>query len=569
MTAEMAGESSAEMHLPDSPGSHESMDDIFDGAFNAVPEGESLHDSTESFDHAFDDEAKTDDKTSKKDENMTKTPETPNHTTSMNSEDNAKETLNEPSKIERSSHDNSSKNDGGWQNDVVDIPHRRELIRQIAQLLKDRKQNPTPKWLKELPYKARKLEEQLYKSAASLEAYLDESTLKHRLKKVAYAITSQFHIAKGGTKTKKKVISSGIGQSTSSSSNQAIPQQMPFDSRLSTDVQGDNIGSGGMTFEKKVGRGNSGNASNSGGEGLSALEQQQQQNQKLQDQILENIRQQQEIMKTLMENGSSGGVNISDGGLNNNSNDQQGIFGNSQNQVADNSMLAAITSQGLMNTAQQTMNVPNQMTSMGLNAGGLGGMNAGGLGGMNAGGLGGMNAGGLGGMNAGGLSGINSGLNTGGFNAGLGNFNPAGLNQTGMDSSGGLNLSAGGMNGGLGTTGSVNPLLAQQLMQQRMQLPGSSQAQMAMMNNVLRNSLTGQSNPSALNAALLASNMNSASATGINPTMPPPNINSVTRSSFSASNGSGLMGGGNNMTGSGNRNYGSGDPSLSPTSFQW
>lgn len=545
----MAGESSAEKHIPDLLGSHESMDDIFEGAFNSVPE-ESLHDSTESFDNTFDDEAKTDEKTSKKDDTMTKPPETPNLTTSMNSEDNIKEPINEPSRIGRASNDNGSKNDGGWQNDVADIPHRRELIRQIAQLLKDRKQNPTPKWLKELPYKARKLEEQLYKSAASLEAYLDESTLKNRLKKVAYAITSQFHIAKGGTKKKNKVTNSGIGQSTSSSSNQAIEEQMPFDSRLSGDAQGDNKGSGRMAFEDKGGGGNSSNASNSGGgKGLSALEQQQQQNQKLQDQILENIRQQQEIMKTLMENGISGGGTKCDGGsnLNNSPNDQPGIFGNAQTQVPDNSVLTAMTQQGLINNGQQMMNVHNQMPGM---AGGALGLTGGGL-------------------TGGGLTGMNAGLNTSGFNTGLGNLNAAGLNQTGMDSSVGLNLSAGGMNGGLGTTGVVNPLLAQQIMQQRMQLSGSSQAQMAVMNNVLRNSLTGQSNPSALNAAILASNMNSASATGINPSMPPPNMNSVTRSSFSASNGSGLMGGGNDMTGGANRNQGSGDPSLSPTSFQW
>lgn len=425
-------------------------------------------------------------------------------------------------------------------------------------MLKDRKQNPTQKWLKELPYKARKLEEQLYKSASSLEAYLDESTLKHRLKKVAYAITSQFHIAKGGTKKKKQGTSavtsgSSIGQSTSS--NQPVQQPTQFDRRLSVDPQGDANGEGGMSFENKNegamslddkggGGSNAINVSGSdgggggGGGGLSAIEQQQQANQKLQDQILENIRQQQEIMKNLMANNNSGGANSSDAAnnLNNSTNDQQGLFGNAQNQVADNSMLAAMTSQGLINSVggQQAMNVSNQMTGMG---GGTMGLNANGLTGMNA---------------------------------GLGNFNAGGLNQSGMDGSGGLNLSAGGgMNTGLGTAGGVNPLLAQQLMQQRMQMQGSSQAQMAMMNNVLRNSLTGQSNPTALNAAFLASNMNSASGSGINPTMPPPNMNSVTRSSFSANNSAGLMGGANDMLGGGARNNGSGDPSLSPTSFQW
>lgn len=43
-----------------------------------------------------------------------------------------------------------------WHDEVTDIPHRKELIQQIAQLLQERKQNPTQKWLKELPYKAKK-----------------------------------------------------------------------------------------------------------------------------------------------------------------------------------------------------------------------------------------------------------------------------------------------------------------------------------------------------------------------------------------------------------------------------
>lgn len=132
-----------------------------------------------------------------------------------------------------------------------------------AQLLRDRKQNPTTKWLKELPYKARKLEEQLYKTAPSLEAYLDKQTLKHRLKKVAHAITSQFRLAKGGKTMSRR---------RSSKSRSSI------------------------TSETSTGSTGSANAAD-----MSALEQQQAVNQKLQEQILENIRQQQQIMRNLMQ----------------------------------------------------------------------------------------------------------------------------------------------------------------------------------------------------------------------------------------------------------------------------
>lgn len=54
-----------------------------------------------------------------------------------------------------------------------------------------RKQNPTSKWLGDLPYKARKLEEQLYQGASSLDDYSDKRTLKHRLKRVARAIKAR------------------------------------------------------------------------------------------------------------------------------------------------------------------------------------------------------------------------------------------------------------------------------------------------------------------------------------------------------------------------------------------
>jgi len=65
-------------------------------------------------------------------------------------------------------------------------------------MLMDRKQNPTKKWLKELLYRARIVENQLYKTAPSLKAYLDETTLRYRVKKAAHTIiTSQFRIGKG------------------------------------------------------------------------------------------------------------------------------------------------------------------------------------------------------------------------------------------------------------------------------------------------------------------------------------------------------------------------------------
>ena len=69
-------------------------------------------------------------------------------------------------------------------------------LRFRAELLASRKANPSAKWLSELPYKARKLEEALYRTAPSLEAYMDGRTVKARLKVVASAITNRFRHAR-------------------------------------------------------------------------------------------------------------------------------------------------------------------------------------------------------------------------------------------------------------------------------------------------------------------------------------------------------------------------------------
>lgn len=78
-----------------------------------------------------------------------------------------------------------------------DLPIRMDMTHRIMQLLQDRKKEPCQKgWLQELPHKALKLEKQLYKAAPSLQAYMDESTLKHRLRKVANAITTHVRLKK-------------------------------------------------------------------------------------------------------------------------------------------------------------------------------------------------------------------------------------------------------------------------------------------------------------------------------------------------------------------------------------
>jgi len=112
-----------------------------------------------------------------------------------------------------------------WQTDS-DLPYRREFIRLIAQLLTERKHNPSQKWLLELPYKARKLEEQLYRTAPSFEYYIDRSTLKQRLKKVATAITFRFRDAKRKSLTRRSSSITGSISDWSISSESPPPQPL-------------------------------------------------------------------------------------------------------------------------------------------------------------------------------------------------------------------------------------------------------------------------------------------------------------------------------------------------------
>jgi hypothetical protein len=421
-----------------------------------------------------------------------------------------------------------------------------------AQILQERKQNPTQKWLKELPFKAKRLENQLYKSATSLKEYLDKATLKYRLKKVAYAITSQFKNAK------EKSHHSSRGSSNRGERN----SDMSFPSLLSSS--------------------RSSLIPMPSGSDISDMERQKAVNQKLQEQIMENIRQQQQIMRSLMNS-----PHLSNSTLNNTATDSMliGSMGNQNNQMMGQlgmtNQLGGLNANGLgpMNTSgMNNLNNSIGMSSSMFNAsnGGVmsGGMN---MGGMNMAAMN-MNPMSMGAINMGGN--LMGGVNPGSMNAG-GGFNMMGFGSNGLNLA---NLNASGM----------NPLLLQQLLQQQQQqqqqqqmnvaqqLP-SNAAQMAMIN--LRNSLTGQSNSSGMNTNMLmnpsignsmGSSMSSVlpspsltgsvpqSSLGINPTMPPPNINPSGRSSFSNNNpginlGISEDGGVTNAS----------EMNLSPSTFKW
>lgn len=79
---------------------------------------------------------------------------------------------------------------GDWQSDK-DISHRRDMIQNIVQLLKQRDKNSSQEWLNKLPQMVKQLEVSLYRSAPSFEAYADRSTLKQRLQRLAMEIAKK------------------------------------------------------------------------------------------------------------------------------------------------------------------------------------------------------------------------------------------------------------------------------------------------------------------------------------------------------------------------------------------
>mmetsp|Transcript_12565 Transcript_12565/g.29124 ORF Transcript_12565/g.29124 Transcript_12565/m.29124 type:complete len:160 (+) Transcript_12565:38-517(+) len=74
---------------------------------------------------------------------------------------------------------------GTWQrDDGSHEEHRKNTILAIAQFLRERKDS-SPEWTRNVPLIAKRLELSLYRTSQSFEEYIDDSTLKNRLKKMA------------------------------------------------------------------------------------------------------------------------------------------------------------------------------------------------------------------------------------------------------------------------------------------------------------------------------------------------------------------------------------------------
>ncbi|KAG5186118.1 hypothetical protein JKP88DRAFT_151199, partial [Tribonema minus] len=73
---------------------------------------------------------------------------------------------------------------GGWQSDD-DVPHRRKILSRIVLYLHQRRPNAHPEWVEKVPLMAKRLEDALYRDAASFAEYNDMSTLRARLQQLA------------------------------------------------------------------------------------------------------------------------------------------------------------------------------------------------------------------------------------------------------------------------------------------------------------------------------------------------------------------------------------------------
>lgn len=224
------------------------QDDLFFGDLDGIFDDDGASDEFLSFDGADDYDA-----SSEAGESIASGPLENTASTSVST---LKRATSEPSRKRRSGREIEGRFRGlpppRWHSDAADRPHRQAMVLEVyvtqvylfylalsvldtvlqsnlcqiyrARLLQTRKKtHPTAEWLQQLPHKARKLEERLYLSAPSLEAYLDKTTLKNRLKKLAQTITKQFFEAKRGRRSIRSSVSS---QSTLGSSITSQPSSV-------------------------------------------------------------------------------------------------------------------------------------------------------------------------------------------------------------------------------------------------------------------------------------------------------------------------------------------------------
>jgi hypothetical protein len=173
-----------------------------------------------------------------------------------------------------------------------------------AKLLKARKKSaPSKEWMKQLPHKARVLEDRLYRKASSLEAYLNRSTLKNRLRTLAVTITAHY---KNSVKPKK-----GYKRQQTATTGARSSIQRDFLPAPLMALAGHPLESAGEMIVPPM----ASPAPNGGDEvlppevAINELARQKQVNEELQKQILENIRQQQQLVHSIRRGSNGSEIN--------------------------------------------------------------------------------------------------------------------------------------------------------------------------------------------------------------------------------------------------------------------
>ncbi len=162
---------------------------------------------------------------------------------------------------------------------------------------------PSPEWMLQLPHKARKLESRLYKSAASLEDYLDRTTLKPRLQKLAKSIVKEFTSQSKLAKKKSAPNETPLPEPSDAkvpppvapeptAANTTLPPPTSIPISVATVPQP-------IPGNMPVSRNSSISSKNS----ISEIERQKAVNAKLQEEIMDNIRRQQELVRRLQNTG--------------------------------------------------------------------------------------------------------------------------------------------------------------------------------------------------------------------------------------------------------------------------
>lgn len=265
-----------------------------------------------------------------------------------------------------------------WHSEAADKPHREAMIREIAQLLQARKKTaPTKEWMQQLPHKARVLEDRLYRKAPCLEAYLNRSTLKNRLRTLAVTITAHYKTTtKGRTHSKR----SSTGSVPSVNSDTGISHR---DSVTATSLGSPS--SQGISLDAELMAAAAGQGSQNGSRpmsnnkvvppevAMSELARQKQVNEELQQQILANIRQQQQLVHSIRRgsnkmqghalanaNGMSSGGGMQGNPMANASSNANASNNNAQGNVS-NSMQAQFNNMQNANQQMQAAMAGNNM----------------------------------------------------------------------------------------------------------------------------------------------------------------------------------------------------------------